>query len=443
MVFVTSVMQHIQVQVNIEGREEDTGILCISDDHRHWIEIRSRGFGFEDIFIPVIFATDIRRETVYTCIQCHLRNTEPGSTYLNITELIIDEHSPKATEPYYKGIRAEINGLAYWSGAKRAIFGLSIDMVTARTLPEETFTYRLTDDVSLVIDNWCHYYTEKQVMSFEMKSQVTVTSNIPASRIALFQYLQDFIRIQSLFVDRMPSFSKVKLIDPEGEQKELLRSDIRERDVRDMFAYMNFHPDIKAYFGTILKNYQAHAKDWRKVFDLLNESNLNKTKEVSFLNITTALEIMHRDFVEPEDKELMKQYNDLLLTEKVFDKKQTNWRNATRYYHLIERTHHLPYFQRKIERKINLTRLMRNTRNWYTHYDDETGQVWTPAQLIPVNNLLAGLTKGVILQLLGLPDNLINKLVSAEAHMFFHNYEANPYSLAYREGSFGDEVQNE
>lgn len=432
-------MQHLQVLVTIPEREEVNGLLCLSDDKKHWIEIPSRGFGFEDFFIPLIYATDVKSGEIYSCIQCHIKNSDPGSITLYITELIINEHSPTAITPHYKSIHAEINGLAEWSGAKRAIFSLSIAKVEAKSLPEELFTYKVSEDTDLVIENWCQYYTDKQKISFETKSRVAVICSSPASRLQLFNYLLDFIRIQSLFVDQMPSFSKVALMDQDGEKKELQRSDIRTRDTSSMYSYVNFQPDIQPHFGKMIENYHANTSYWRKVFDLLNESRQNKTREVSFLNITTALEILHKYFLSAGNKELMKEYNKTLLNAGILDKPQKEWKNVTRYYHLIERTSHLRYFQQRITKKLNMCRLIRNTRNWYTHYDDLKGKVWTPAQLVPVNNLLIGLAKATILQSLGLPDDLINKLVSAESHLFNHNYEANSYSLSYREDSFGEE----
>jgi hypothetical protein len=235
----------------------------------------------------------------------------------------------------------------------------------------------------------------------------------------------------------MPNFSKIELIDLENQTRELQRSDIHERDTTSMYSYLNFQPVIQPYFSTIIERYHERTADWRKVFDLLNEGRQNKTREVSFLNITTALEILHRYFHGPNNNELMKEYNEVLLNEGILDKKQKTWVNVTRYYHLIESVGHLRYFRQRITKRFNLVRMMRNTRNWYTHYDDLKGRIWTPAQLIPVNNLLAALAKAAILQLLGLPDDLINKLISAEAHIFYNNYEANPYSLSYREDSFG------
>ena len=53
-------MEHLQVGLIIPDREEANlrGVLHLSQDNRHWIDIPSREFAFEDLFIQVIYATN-------------------------------------------------------------------------------------------------------------------------------------------------------------------------------------------------------------------------------------------------------------------------------------------------------------------------------------------------------------------------------------------------
>ena len=188
---------------------------------------------------------------------------------------------------------------------------------------------------------------------------------------------------------------------------------------------------LQSYFPDIVSRYYNEACKYSKVFDLLNESSMNKTAEISYLNITTALEVFHKTFLVQRSENLMMPYMDLMIQEKVVTKREKKWINATRYYHLLETVKDIAFFQQRVPDSILMVRKMRNSRNWYTHYDDLGGEIWTPAKLIHINHLLRGLIKAVILIELNLPCIVINKILNADAYLFFHDHEKNPYSLSY------------
>ncbi len=285
------------------------------------------------------------------------------------------------------------------------------------------------------MQSWCLTSEEPQKVSFITSSRLGIYCETPASRLDLYNHALNFLRIQSLFLDRIASFSKVELIDQSSEPKELQRKDFRlQEGIKRYYIFLSY-TDLAPYFSNIIDHFYRHSAEFTTVIDLMNESRRNRTPEISFLNLTTALEVFHKHFAAAGNDNKKKQFNELFKDKdkKVFK----DWVNVSRYYHLLELTGQIDFLNQRITDQSDFCKQIRNTRNWYTHYDQKIVSPWSPAKLALNNKLLEGLLKAVILQKLGLPDTLINKLLLADAELFFSDYETNPFSLSYKPEVYG------
>ena len=77
------------------------------------------------------------------------------------------------------------------------------------------------------------------------------------------------------------------------------------------------------------------------------------------------------------------------------------------------------FFSKNFSNHKKLVRLMKDSRNYYTHYFETSKEIWTPNQLLYANNLLRQLVKGVLLKRLELPDMLINRLLNKQVRDTF------------------------
>lgn len=74
---------------------------------------------------------------------------------------------------------------------------------------------------------------------------------------------------------------------------------------------------------------------------------------------------------------------------------------------------------------------LRTSRNYYTHYGEKKKQVYSANRLLWVNRTLVLLLKGILLQLLGAPEEAINKMQLNHSGIFFTKYEDNQFSVLY------------
>jgi hypothetical protein len=429
-------MDHLEVILIFpdEPGSQKRGILHLTDDNRHWLEYTAYGYEHMDKQFPVIYATHERTGDQYTCIQCTARYMDVEFCRLDITELIINEHSPSAIEPYYLGLVVEINGLTNWLGRNAFTFSYSsLPEASAATLPNQHVAYHVSADTILSLESWCFTSMEPQQVSFVTASQLGIYCDNPSARLDLYNHALNFLRIQSLFLDQIETFAKIELIDPSGERKDLERKDIRSHARTDHFIFLKY-PDVEVHFSEIIRLFYKDLPEMTRLIDLMNESRRNRTPEISFLNLTTALEVFHKHFFVTGFDNKKNQLNQLLHDRKV----SSDWVNASRYLHLLELTGEINFLTQRIDKPLEFCKQLRNTRNWYTHYDRKITAFWTPSNLVLINKLIEGLLKAVILQKLSLPDALINKLLFADAEIFFHNNDTNPYSVTYKPGVFSE-----
>jgi len=176
--------------------------------------------------------------------------------------------------------------------------------------------------------------------------------------------------------------------------------------------------------------YQSRDK-FVRVLDLLIASVKNSTAEISFLNITTAFEVFHKYFMEKNNEPLRKKFFNELKADGLVQTDRGKWDQIIRYHHLFELTKDIQFFKQNFQNPRKTIALIRDSRNYYTHYSEQKDEIWTPNRLIFANKALRQLLKAVVLKELELPENLINKLLNNRAAIFYQDFENNEYSLHY------------
>jgi hypothetical protein len=182
----------------------------------------------------------------------------------------------------------------------------------------------------------------------------------------------------------------------------------------------------------LLKCFFEHRDKFVRVIDLLNASVQNKTAEISFLNLTTGFEVYHKYFREFKENETIREqlWEELNLAGLVQNKTK-KWEQILRYAHLFRLMDDVEFFKKNIPNPKKTIELMKDSRNYYTHYSSTTKEIWTPNRLIYSNIYLRQLLKGVLLKELGLKGKSITRLLNYRFASLFHHYEKNEFSVLY------------
>jgi hypothetical protein len=142
------------------------------------------------------------------------------------------------------------------------------------------------------------------------------------------------------------------------------------------------------------------------------------------------MEVFHKYFLSDDD-DSRKSIMNHLLSLKVIPKSTRNWDQILRYYHFFDIAKDIAPVTKQFPDPLKTIVLLRNSRNYYTHYKSSSKNIWTNKQLVSINRQLHKLARVAIFKQLNIPDALINKLVGERGQVIFHNYEENEYSIEY------------
>ena len=418
----------------------EKGKLFIDDDGKDYIEFRKKGIGHYSL-IKAIFAKGLDSGEKYTLINCVFRQSEGSSCRYTINELYKGDHISISTENNCFEVEASMTGLTNWINLPRIIpefaFSNSEDStITIKNSVEKSFN--IPYNTILEISEFCGGIYDKNETILRNKSSIKITSQQPVSRIELHKNIMAFAKLLSVFTDTPVALISERFSFQSSKTVEYLSV----REVKGQTEYQNDallkFDKIEENWQTVLDIFYGDRDKFTRVLDLFIESVKNRTPEVSFLNITTAFEVFHKEFLEKNNKSIRQELFDELKGANLISRDTKKWDQIIRYFHLMKMTGHIEFFKQNFLNPLKTVALLRASRNYYTHYTNPNEEIWTPNRLLFANKALRQLLKGVILLQLEIPSNLINKLLNNRAAVFYQDYENNEYSLLYTnsEGAF-------
>lgn len=386
--------------------------------------------------IDVIYATAKHTKELYTLVNCVFSKSSDSVQQFLINELYEGGHLSKTTTENCTGATGRINGLTPWINQPRYIPHLAMQTsAEGKIIIKEFYTkeYAISEDIKLIICEFCHEYFDKVQLNLINKSFFSIESKNPISRYAIQQDVFGFTKLLSLFTEKFPKISSLefKFLD----DVEITCLHFKEEDGKEENEPLITHNIIEEHFQHLLTNFFQHRDDYVKVIDLLNSSMQNKTAEISFLNIATGFNVFHQYFLEKNNESIRTQLVSELSNAGLIHRDSGLWDQIIRYHHLFKTVEGIDFFKNNFQNPLKTIELIKDSRNYYTHYSPTQKEIWTPNRLLYANKSLRALLKGVLLKQMGLPDFFINQLLNVRYSTLFYSYEKNEYSQNFRPGS--------
>jgi len=408
-----------------------TGRLFIDQDGKDYFEFWG---DMNDCFrvFKVVFAVAVDSDEKYTLVNCFFKQSNFGSYRFIINELYKGDYIDKVTESNCIGAEARMTGLTNWINNPR--IKPEIRFLTSeqgKVIVKEFFTksFIITDNITLELCEFCEENYSRNETVLRNMSYVKFIANMPVSRLELYKNTTAFLKFLSLFTDDLPQFTRLNYSFSKEKHVEYFGSS-QLKETAENEALLTFDL-LEVYCKKALELFYRDRDKYVKVLDLLNASIKNNTSEISFLNITTAFEVVHKFFYEKDNEETRKGLHDELLKAGLIKRATKKWEQVIRYHHLFKLTESIDFVKQNFVNPLKTIDLIRESRNYYTHYSDTEKEIWTPNRLLYANKALRQLLKAVILKQLLLPNELVNKLLNNKAAFFYHDYKKNEYSHNY------------
>ncbi len=349
-----------------------------------------------------------------------------------VTELYKGDFIGKVTDSDCIEAEARMTGLTNWIDHTRIIPKINFGPEEESKIiikDEFNLTYFISKNIRMDLCEVCGFEFDRNESILTNNSQIKFVCGEPSSRLELYKNVTAFLKLLSLFTEDIPTLTQLNFVFSNGRTIEHL-STRRSKSKDDLSSFPMFtHKDI--CFKIVVENFYNNRDKFVRVIDLLNASIKNPTAEISFLNITTAFEVFHQVFLEENHNEIRNKLSEELLQKGIINRNSKKWDQILRYYHIFKMIEGTDFFKRNILHPDKTLSLIRDSRNYYTHYTITNKEIWSPNKLIFANKELRQILKGVIFKELQLPDSLINKKLNYLVDGFYINYEENDYSLRY------------
>lgn len=408
------------------------GKIYLDVDGKNYLQFQNDFVKRQFERIKIAFATDIHNNEQYSLMNCSFSHTDFKSYRYHINEIYRGVHLDKVTQENCFSAEARMTYLANWINYPgfKLMISSSIQKPGSITIQKEFKpVFKVDDNISMELCAFCAESYERMSVHLNSIGYIKFSCISPISRLELYRNVSGFLKLLSIFTVTTPKLTALEFTLDSGRVVELLFPK-KLKNIKDDSNSLLDYITMELQWQAIIINFYAERNKYVKVLDLLIESLDNKTAEVSFLNITTAFEVFHKCFFEM-DIEMQNKLSKELMEHKVLNKRPDGWIQIVRYFHILDRVKDFPFFKSCFTDIYDLLKMMRNSRNYYTHYSKPKIKIWTPNELLYFNRILRQLLKAVILQKVGLSDELINKLLNNCSAYFYHDYEKNEYSINY------------
>lgn len=410
------------------------GTLIIEEFGKNMIEFKGDMLDPFEV-IDVIFAEAVDSEVEYTLVNCVFSHSVGSNFCFTVNELYQGVYLSKVTTEDCVQSSARVTGLTRWINQSRIKPTINFDVNEPGNVliqPPYERIFSINNNISIRLEEYCYEQLQRDGVILENRSQYFVEAKLPISRMRMFELTFAFQKLLSLFTEYIPRFTGLELeLVNENYIACLAFKPTEKLRVNDALLDLLRMSD---YFDNMLFLFYARLKDYVQVIDLLNESIKNKTSEISFLNLTTALEVFHKNFMEDGNTEARDQVAYELEQVGLKQRGRNEWNQIMRYHHLFQYMNNISFVPQIVTDELKMIELIKDSRNYYTHYSETKRDIWTPNQLVYSNMFLRQLVKGVIVKSLQLPDDLVNRLLNNQFATISHRYDKNEYSMNFKVG---------
>ena len=183
-------------------------------------------------------------------------------------------------------------------------------------------------------------------------------------------------------------------------------------------------------FDKLIISYYQHCESYNTIIQLLEKAVDITNPEICFLHLTQAFELLHKTFFQNNKAEQKQYANEVYLTFQLKTQSK-HWDQLMIYYFFYKMAEEQKFGIDFPSEYITFIKKVRNTRNYYTHYD-KAGDIWKYVELYQINSLLMIWLRALILYHLNLSVEKIRICIKRETRNFRNDdiFE-NEYSMRY------------
>ena len=377
--------------------------------------------------IDVLYANT--GEKFYTGIHCSVFTYGHSEMKYLISEFYEGKLPGNSNDTYFEKLTAEVFFLNQWLRPKQIEYKSVSDpyLIAVYGNKNKPYSFAINSNITLIIEGYIKFSTRYDEVVINEKSFLSLVSEKKISRSELFFKFYYFLIFFVLFCKRVPRTINLSFYT-ESEEFKLLGLHT-QGDKSDFITLLNFN-DL-TNLDIVLLRYYNNAETYGEVIQLLEKSLEMANQEVCFLHLTQALELLHKTRFE-NDKAIEEQIAKEVDSSFRPQQKSKRWNQLMRYYHFYQLSIKLDLNINFQGDHIEFLRRLRNSRNYYTHYDKK-GYVWKYMELYPVNNILMTWLRSMILYDLSVEPAKIKKSVRMEMKSFREeNIFENPFSMRYK-----------
>ncbi len=385
--------------------------------------------------VSVLYAFDLYSGEQYTLVNCAFWESLNDSRYkYKISEVYIGSHLDKATKTSLYSVTARNSILTIWLNQNRFnshLLSPENGRKSVELMPPMEKKVTLEDGIHLQLMEWCNFSHSRRRVLLQADSSFRIVSKEPVSRFKLNKYVKGFNQFILLFSNHVPKLCYLEYADMEKNKIKLLIN--REKTEVSATSIVLKYPEIESSFETMLQRYYKNIGPFSDILDLIEGSYLNRAPEISFLNLTAALEVYHKNFKEKGKDSEKKEIFQLLKNRGTISNGKPDWYQIVRYYHLLDSMTESSFIKDYFPDRINFVTKLKNSRNYYTHYSPTEEAIWSKSDLFLINRRLRTFCKGLILQELGLSMKIVGWQMSNGGALIVEERDKNQYSLYYKD----------
>jgi len=445
----------------IPNTEEKQVVGIISYDSQKGIELELFGSLLErqaDNYLKVQIILGISNSgkmiTLYDCFETNRTVSTPGKTIckFNAQYMFIGHHFKSESDLYFDSIYAKLNNLDNWIknyGFKKVDSNLSQKKTLIEFELPKPIEFKISSNLSAKI-NFTYsapFRQETNKITIEQKSELHIKSQINKEIKDLlldFAHFQNFItlgtfkpsyptslKLGSTLLKRQLRNGEIPLIiDFYFRHSALI--DKNENYKHNIFLFS--FQDIKPNFEIIIEKWYSLEKLIKPITNILIDSFYSKGifDENKFLNMVQGLETFHRRFRKNkilEEKEHKKRKVEVLTSTPLKHKKWIenllNFSNEPTLHMRLEQILlelDIKTIQKIIKDKEQFIKDVKNSRNYYTHYDKSLEKkAKKGSALFYLKEKLKILLICIVLKETGFSNQQIEKLLEKKEWIFFNH----------------------
>jgi len=422
-----------------------SGTFNFSKDDRMVLDLGGYINSTEDrkISVPIIYGTDSKSGDRISLVNCQCLPGWPNEVSYLVNEVYTGDWVDKVTDDIYHSIEMEMTGLSEWFRERISVLQQSgEESIDAKHWEK---CWQIDSDTELILKYFMTETHQGHGLLFKPEHLIRIKCKRLLSRKKLYNMGVSVRNFLGVFLRNVPEILSMSFAKGDDSLVHLYIRHFLDKEEDDIVGKRSLFYDLETYLPGALKQWFKNPKLLDQILFLYITSKEITIAEIAFTEITIALEIFHKHFLQPKDEEenrTIKQ--DVLLrmqNESISEssrKSNQRWTQRMRYVHMWMELEKIPFFKDLWKSPFQYILKLNESRNYYTHYERESNEsakdnislVWTSNQLFYKNIELRMWLKGLLLNYLYIHPAGIGIIINMQHKSYFYiDYESNEYSI--------------